>query len=345
MAARLARILWASVPDEELLAAADAGLDDEMLATQLARMWDDPRAREAMSGFYGELFELDNLPEPSSVVAETSAERNELRAAMKEELLAFTVGLTFERDGTYRDLLLDRSATVSSPLLAELYGVSTGEVELPASERAGVLTRAGWLATPAVPSSNAGHIIKRGHRLSRFLCQEPPPPDPDLFPPDDPADPAGAESTIRERFQAATAQPQCTSCHTLLDSFGGPFGHFGASGQHIDAEVIFAADGATTELTIDTASTVRLDGEGASVSDSSALSEAIAESKDGATCFARQLGRNAFGRELHTADACIVQSARDVLYDPDAEPGSIRDAIHALLTSDAFRTRSLPRSE
>ncbi len=340
LAARLARVLWDGIPDDELLAAADAGLDDDTLAAQIERMLADDRARVAFSRFAGEWLALDVLPDPSAALFPDAAAREALRDDMKAELLRFMEGVAFDQDGTYADLLLDRSATVSTPELAQIYGVDQGEVVLP-EERAGLLTRAGWLATNEVIRSNAGHIIKRGRRLGEFLCLPVPPPDPGNFPTEDPADPeTNPMQGIRERFLEAASEAQCAGCHAILDGYGAPFGHFGAAGQWIDVETI-DVDGQSVEIEIDASSTPVLD-QDVPVDGAVELSQAIAESSVGPRCLAEQLVRNVVARPIEQSDACLADAARNTLAPEEGEPGTLRDAIVRIVTSSHFRQVSIP---
>ncbi len=342
-AARLARVLWDSVPDDELLAAADAGLSDEALREQVDRMLADDRARDAVGRFYRDWLELERLPYPSESLYPEAAARDALRADMEAELLAFVENVTFDREGTYADLLLDRTAFVSTPELADLYGVAEGESTLPESERAGVLTRAGWLATTEIRGSNAGHLIKRGARLGEFICRGLPPPDPDNFPQEDPADPAySPDQTIRERFQAATTEPQCAGCHVTLDGFGAPFGHYGGAGQWIASEEVETEAGDVLELDIDTRSAIALDDGQVEVADALALSQQLAASPAAATCMAEQLTRNIVARPLESEDECLAASGALALAPADGEPQSIREAIVRIVTSPHFTKVSIP---
>jgi hypothetical protein len=325
LAARVARVLWGTAPDEELMAAADAGLEGERLVTQVQRMWEDERARHGMRRFFSEWLELPG-DDP----------------AVEGELITFVERLTFDREATYGDLLLDNTAFVESEEVATLYGFDPsfrGEVALPAERRAGILTRAGWLSTYAVPNTNAGHIIHRGNRLARFVCNALPPPDPGLLPADDPAEVDGATIGIRQRFLEVTAEPQCAHCHERIDAFGAPFGHFGAAGEWIDVETIEREGASPLTLEIDTTATLTLGEETLEIDSAVELSRAIADNDEAARCMAEHLARNALGRELRGGDACFVDRAVDVLVSPDAEPRSVREAILTLVTSQEFSTR------
>ena len=344
LAARLARVLWDSVPDAELMQAADAGLDDDTLVAQIERMLADDRARTAARRFYGDWLGLETLPFPPEALFPDAAVREALRADMEAELLGFAELVAFDNDGTYADLLLDRTAIVASPELADVYGVGTGEVTLPEDQRAGLLTRAGWLATIEIRSSNAGHLIKRGAKLGHLVCRPLPPPDPGNFPQVDPADPASnPDQGIRARFQAATADAPCNGCHTQLDAFGAPFGHYGAAGQWIDLETIVLEDGSTSELDIDSASQISFTtDEVVDIADALALSQALADSGIGAQCFAEQLARNIVARPLEDADQCLSQVGSVALAPSEGEPASIRDAIVRMVTSEHFRRVTIP---
>jgi hypothetical protein len=344
VATRLARVLWSSIPDEELLAAADAGLDEEMLAEQIDRMLDDERAHAAVAEFYRDWLGLQALPFPSEALFPDPEVRDELRAAMEAELLDFVRATTLDREGTWADLLLDRTATFDSATLAEVYGVAAGsDVALPEGERAGLLTRAAFLATPEIRGTNAGHLIKRGNRLGALICRPLPLPDPDNFPQADPADPeSDPEQGIRERFAAATAEPQCASCHVQLDGLGAPLGHYGSTGEWIAAETIELPSGAAAELPIDTASEIVIDEDPIAVADGIALSEALATSRTGTACFAQQLTRNIVARELEPEDECMVGIAERTLAPEGEAPGSIRAALVQLLSSEQFRRSRTP---
>jgi hypothetical protein len=89
LAARLARVLWDSIPDDELIAAASEGLDDDALVAQVERMLADDRARPAISRFTSDWLTLDVLPQPPATLFADAATREAVRVAMKDELARF----------------------------------------------------------------------------------------------------------------------------------------------------------------------------------------------------------------------------------------------------------------
>jgi hypothetical protein len=355
VAARLARVLWNSVPDDELMAAASQGLEPASLTQQVERMWDDPKASVALGRFFGDWLELQNLPYPAASFAPDAATQNSLRQAMLDEVQWLIDEVVMKQQGTYADLLLERQTNVTDPLLAAIYGTEipegtegtdgtggTGLLSLPEGQRAGLLTRAGWLSTMEIPRSDAGHVIKRGVKLSHFICRPLPPPDPDAFPSNDPADPAsGPAVAIRERFQMATSEVQCNACHQFLDSYGAPFGNYGSAGQWIEVETVSDESGGSRELALDTEVLVNLDGVQVPTSNAVELSQALAQSGVGRECLARQFTQYTLGREVRQSEGCVAQPAVDVLANPDPELASIRSALAAFISSDAFARRSL----
>lgn len=333
-AARLARVLWNSAPDAELLAAADGGLDQPTLRAEAERMLDDPRARAALGGFFFDWLELESVPFAALQTIPNPDARTALRDAMGDSVTAFATATILDAGGTYADLLLDRTAYIDDMNLAVLYGVevSAGPVQLP-PERAGLLTRAGFVATQEIPETNAGHIIKRGARLSAFICRPLPLPDAAAFPEDDPAEPgSGPAQGIRERFANATSEATCASCHVQLDGLGAPLGHFGDLGQWIDTERV-----GEEELPINTAAEVLIDGQTISVDNPVALSEALASSQEGPRCLAESLARNMLGRELTDDDSCMVEALSTQLAGEDEAPAAVREALLDFVVSDRFR--------
>ena len=126
----------------------------------------------------------------------------------------------------------------------------------------------------------------------------------------------------------------------MLDAFGAPFGHYGASGQWIAVETV-DVDGQSVEIEIDASSTPTLD-DAVAVDGAIQLSEAIAASTVGPRCLADQLVRNVVARPLETGDTCLAETARDALVPEDGAAESLRDAIVRIVTSSHFRQVSIP---
>src|SRR5262249_20962958 len=130
-ATRLSYFLWNTMPDDELLDAAESGAMDtlEGVRAQTERLLASDRARSTMVRFFDEALEIDGgskhaalevVPKSPDVFPEDSPA---LRQAMRTELEALVEKTLFDGDGTLETLFTTNEAYVNGPLAA-LYGVS-----------------------------------------------------------------------------------------------------------------------------------------------------------------------------------------------------------------------------
>ena len=305
LAARLSYAIWQAPPDEELLAAADAGelFDAAGRRAEARRLLDDPRGREGLRGFHERWLGIDELPVLAHSDAFLDGQSIEgLAAAATEEVLALTEDVVAS-DGTYADLLTSRKAFVANTDLAAIYGIEPAqETQLP-SHRAGVLTRVGTL----LAGSDWTRPIIRGVLVrERFLCDAPPPPPASVDVDDQP--PVEREGqTTREFTDALTGAAECASCHVLINPFGYALGKFDALGRYGDEEVIIGDNLEVSDvLPVDASVTVTIDGDALQLDGGAALSEAIAASEQGRTCYTNHLVRFTRGREPSEDEACHI---------------------------------------
>lgn len=347
LASRLSYFLWDTMPDDALLSAAAGDrlkTSAEVLA-QVDRMLADPRARAKFIRFTSKLMELNGtarhvsieeaVKDPTRFPLDSPA----LRQAMRQEIESF-VGKIWDEGGSLEALFTSRDAYVNGPL-AQLYGVSGGPtradewawVSLPASQRAGVATRAAFLfvyATPEIPSP-----IRLGAAIWRdFLCYTFPPPPPEAM---DvrivPGEQGGRVLSIRQAVEAKTSGGNCVGCHAKMNPAGFTFGHYDALGQWQDEERGVTPTGANYTASIDsTGELVGSDVTGV-VPDALALSAKLASSRQVKSCFATRTWGAAFGRPPQAGEESSVRYVQDKL----AATGSIKDAIRAVVDSPGFR--------
>jgi hypothetical protein len=333
LAARLSFFLWDTIPDAELLAAADNNELDTVdgVAAQAKRMLADPRARGSLVNFHRQWFDFDLVdtinPDPATYPDYTP----DLRAAMRSELDRFVEATLFEGPGTFSALLTSTDAEVDAAL-AGVYDVPApapgvwAPAVLDAARRSGILTRAGFLARTA----HAVHPspVKRGvFVLSRLLCVPPAPPPANVNtnPPDD-TDP-DQPKTNRERYAKHTAQDDCASCHKTIDGVGFGFEHYDALGKWRDLDNGFPVD-ASGEL-VGTDVDGPFDG-------AVELSQRLAESTQAHDCVVTQVYRYALGRGTTPDDLCALGDLREGFL---AQSGDIHSLLLAVVTSDSFRHR------
>lgn len=335
MASRLSYLLWGTMPDEALFAAAAGGaLDDEAgVAREARRMLEDPRAREGVLAMFRQWLGLDGLDglrrDPEAYPAAYPGLGADLRRALEAWLAGQTLG-----GGTVASLHGDAWWFLDGRLAA-LYGVPgvDGNALVPVSApdpRAGLVTHPAMLALLA--RDDQSHPIERGVFVrEKLLCQPlpSPPADADLTVPD-----PSPDATTRERFAAHTENESCAACHSLIDPIGFGLEDYDALGRHRTMEAGRAVD-ASGEVT----GTVDADGpfEGGA-----ALGARLAESGQAAACFAEQWLTYALRRAPAGADACSLRQAGLEALDPTA---TLADVLVAVATTRAFRSRRAPGEE
>lgn len=342
-AERLSYFLWDSLPDATLLAAAAQGALDSPVGVreQANRMLSDARAKPVLRSFLARWLELDGAtilpglavtPKDDQLYPGFDAV---LRASMRKEIESFMDYVMFEKDGSLEVLFSGTRAYVNGPL-AEIYGIrgpaSADEwawVELNPAQRAGMLTRAGFLAVHA--NQTATSPIRRGVYLLRdVLCYALPPPPANVNNTpvevtDD--DKAGGVTTVRQATMKRTGSPTCAACHTSINELGFAFEHYDAIGRWQDTEV-------GTGGSIDATATLSHAGDGVDgpVNGALELSAKLAKSPEVARCASEKWFEVALRRSPVALDACSIQTIRGKV----AQTPSIRELLLAVVESDAF---------
>lgn len=331
LATRLSYFLWSSMPNEELLQAADAGelAGAEQVETHARRMLLDERARNAITEFYRQwmgLGALDSLVKDATRHPEFDPA---LKAAMRAETPAFVEHVLWSADRQLSTLLTAPYGFVTAPL-ARVYGVTAPSgvvperVTLNSAERAGLLTQAAVLAVHALP--NQSSPVARGKFVrERFLCQEPDPPPPDLnvTPPE--VDPT---RSTRERFAEHRENVVCAGCHELMDPIGFAFESYDAVGRFRTTD-----GGREVDSSGYIAQSKDVDGAFSNVRE---LAEKLARSQQVQDCVAGQWFRYAFGRHEGNADACSLEALRRSF---SASGGDLIELLVALTQTESFLHR------
>jgi hypothetical protein len=235
LATRLSIFLWCSIPDDELRGLAAEGRlhEPEVLASQVARMRADPRARRFSRHFVHQWLNLELL---EFLQVDRKLYKNfdaGLRDAMLSEPIAFFDEL-LRSNRSVLDVVHADFAVVNERL-AEHYGFEGIEgddfrvVPLPdGTPRGGLLTQAGILAMNSDGSDS--HPIKRAVWLMERILNDPPPPPPPAVPEIDLADPEIAKMTLKQRLEDHRNHAACMSCHSKIDPWGFAFENFDAVG-------------------------------------------------------------------------------------------------------------------
>ncbi|MDA1232998.1 MAG: DUF1592 domain-containing protein, partial [Planctomycetota bacterium] len=236
LASRLSYFIWSTMPDDELLHAAEQGRlhDTVELQHQLARMLADPRSDRYISSFPTQWLRLRKVgmfaPDKNIYPNYDS----HLERSMIEEPLAF-FGEVLRKGLTLREFI-DSDWTMVNPRLAGFYGLPDVAVDefqrvslRPEDQRGGLLTHAAILS---LTSDGTRHRpVHRGVWLSESIFGKTPPPPPANVDPIEPNPVNAPKATIRMQLQAHIHDARCASCHRNIDPLGMAFDNYNAIGE------------------------------------------------------------------------------------------------------------------
>lgn len=330
MASRLSYLIWNTMPDGELLSAAERGelSSREGVRIQAERMMATPTARRALGGFFAEYFNLPRLDTVTKDKAMFPSFTPSLMAAMREEISRDVEDVIFTRDADYRELFQSRETYVNGEL-AKLYGVERSgtdyaRIELPAgSKRGGLLGTAGILALNAHATTTSP--THRGKFVRGYLlCQEIPPPPPGVVTTLEP--PVGMNTTLRQRLERHRDDPACRSCHQMMDPIGLGLENFDAIGAFRTLD---------SGLPIDASA----DLDGKTFDGAAGLGQALVDDVRLGPCLARQLYRHATG---HIEEAVEQDGITQLGATFSQQQFRFQKLVIELVQSDGFRLASTP---
>ena len=254
LASRLSYLLWATMPDAELSALADAGTLHEpaVLKAQVKRLLADKRSRALFDGFGAQWLGLSELKGKTFDTAKFPQMTGEMRAAMEDEARLFFESIVRENRSVIS--FVDSDYTFLNGTLATLYGLEktvTGpqmrKVKLTDANRGGILGMPGILATTSFP--NRTSAVKRGVWVLEQVLGEHVPPAPPNVPPLEKQDKKTVGNlTLRQRTELHRTNAVCANCHKILDPIGFGLENFDAIGRWRDKDDSGGAIDAAGEL-------------------------------------------------------------------------------------------------
>jgi hypothetical protein len=338
IASRLSYMMWNSMPDDELLAAAAAGELDtpEGIEQHARRLLADGRAADPVADFHAQWLHTDRYPNIQKDPMVFPNYDATTPASMAAETAEFFRRTILEDGGTYADLMTSRTTHVDAKL-ASIYGLegTFGEtltpVELDPTQRSGFLTMPGFLAANAYLVETSP--IHRGTFVQRqVLCVDIPDPPPGIdttLPPPD-----GEIVTTRQRVEHHTSAESCVSCHELINAPGFSFEGYDAvgairtvdNGQQVDPAGAFPnPDGGTTEF----ANAVDMIGQ-------------LADMPAAKQCYLKQWFRYASARVETPDDACTLDGLHAAMLESDYD---VQEMLVALTQTVSFRYRAAQEGE
>ncbi|KYF66885.1 hypothetical protein BE15_29790 [Sorangium cellulosum] len=333
VATRLSYLLWNSLPDDALLAAAEGGAlgTPEGVEAEARRMLADPRAVSALDDFHDQWLQVsryDDLTKDPALYPDFDAS---VSSAMKAETRRFIRHVVLEMEGDYEALMTSSVGFVNDKL-APIYGVEGSftselvETPLDPGARAGLLTQAGFLSSHAF--FNKTSPIHRGVFIQRqILCADLPDPPANV---DTELPPIQGEiRTTRDQVEAHTSPKACSTCHGMINPPGFAFEHFDAVGRYRADEGGAPIDASGT-LTVG-ATEMRFDG-------AIDLVKQLAQSPVAERCYLTNWYRYGNARQLSPEDACTIEELDAKL----VETGyNIKELLVALTQTKTFRNRAV----
>ncbi len=347
VASRLSYFLWDTMPDQDLLKAAESGQlsSVEQVEATARRMLGHERARQAMGNFLAQWMRFDRVLGSVRNVRQYAEFNPTLLPVMTEETRHLFNYLVWQ-DHNFMEFF-NADYTFLSARLAKHYELPAPEEEFGMvkypddSSRSGVLGQAGFLTltgTPSDTSPTARGLFVREH----FLCQSVPPPPPGVDT-NLPAVTGDKPMTNRERLAIHLGSPTCASCHNLIDPIGLGFEQYDNIGlyreklhlslrRNRDAVTNRRAKPEEFVLDLDTSAHIQglPDSEFTTVRQ---LGEILADSPICQRCVVKQIFRYALGRHENEQDQPYI----DALYEGFRDSGyKFRELVVALTASEPF---------
>ncbi|QDU92665.1 DUF1592 domain-containing protein [Lignipirellula cremea] len=336
IASRLSYLLWSTMPDDELFAAAERGQlqDQGELQRQFTRMLNDPRSDRFKEGFSRQWLYLNKVgmfPPDKKLYPQYD---DHLEQSMIGETQAFFAEV-LEQRLTLREFL-NSDWTMLNSRLARFYQVQgdfTDQFQRvalqPEDHRGGLLTQAAILS---LTSDGARHRpVHRGVWLSEVILGKTPPPPPANVEPIEPNPVDSPKATLRMKLDAHKHDASCASCHKKIDPLGFAFDHYDAIGQWRTREQV---EGTGEDPLVD-ASGELVDGR--KFQNAEELKQLLTTDLDAfEATFIEKLAIYGLRRTMtfddHQALAGIAKVGREKDY-------SVREILEAFVLSDLFQQR------
>ncbi len=245
LASRLSYFLWSSMPDDELLRAAEEGRlrKSGVLESQVQRMLKDTKSDALIENFAGQWLGLRLMDRRKPDSASFPRVDDELLESMRNESFLFARAILRENRSAL-DFIDGPFSFVNGPL-ASFYGLRNvrGEnferVEFKDEPRGGIVTQGSVLSLSSYATRTSP--VLRGKWVLENLLGTPPPPAPPGIPPLEESH-AATPSSLRKRLEQHRANPSCAVCHDQMDGIGFGLENYDASGAWRDHDGKFPID-------------------------------------------------------------------------------------------------------
>jgi mono/diheme cytochrome c family protein len=337
LASRLSFFLWGTVPDAELIKAANSGTLHTAagLEKQVKRMLAEPHSDALSKRFAGQWLRLQDLDKIHPDVLLYPQYDDRLAEAMQRETELFFDSLVRD-DRSVLDLF-NADYSFVNERLAKHYGIPnvTGaqfrRVQMP-PYRHGILGQGSILTLTSVADRTSP--VLRGKWVMEVLLGTPPPPPPPNVPALDDsskAEQAGQRLSTRQRMEEHRKNPSCNSCHRVIDPLGLALDNFDVTGawRIKDNEV-------PVDVVGDLYDGTKMDGP-------DGLRQALLKHQDMVLrSFTENLLTYALGRRVEYAD---MPAVRAIIKDAARKDNRMSAYILGVVNSAAFRMAKAPETK
>jgi mono/diheme cytochrome c family protein len=336
LATRLSYLLWSSMPDDALAAAAKGGgLTGDGLARTVDHMLSDSKVGRFIDDFARQWLQLHRvgmfLPDKKLYPTYDAW----LQTSMAAEPVEFFREM-FNRNLPI-DRFIDSDWTMANGRLCDFYGLpepgGAGFERIalkPEDRRGGLLTMGAVLG---LTSDGTRHRpVHRGVWLSEALYNKTPPPPPANVDPIEPVPPKSPKVTVRQRLDVHAQNANCASCHQGIDPLGFAFEQYDAVGQWRTREVVGSGTG--EDPLVDPASVMP---DGRPFADAREFKQRLLEDRDKiARAFIEHLCTYGLRRVLTVDDADDIQA---IVTAAKAADYQVKDIVRAVAASNLMRKR------
>ncbi|HEX7855223.1 MAG TPA: DUF1592 domain-containing protein [Sphingobium sp.] len=326
-ASRLSFLIWNSIPDAALFAAAARGdLETSAgLKAQVERMLASPRIERGARAFFTDFLQFDRVGDVSKDTVVYPRFTVGVGADLREQALRTIVDLLITRNQGYPDLFSSRR-TFLNRRLGLIYQVPVASpssweaYEYPASsDRVGLLGQGAFLALFSHEGRSSPTLRGRAIR-EVLLCQ--PVPDPpanvDFSGFNDTS--SAVLRTARQRLDRHTTDPVCAACHKITDPLGLPLERYDGIGGLRNSE---------------NGDSINVHGsfEGNSLEGLAGLASAMAKSSSPAECVAKRAIEYATGQQ---ADALPEEWMQRIFAAFQSQGSKYRSLLESIALSPEF---------
>jgi hypothetical protein len=334
VASSLSYLLTGSMPDAQLLAAADQGqlATQQQLDQQASRLLQDPRAPDAVMTFMTGWLGLDRV---STVVKDNTVYTPSptLTASMAGETRAFLLD-AFTNNLPVSSLFTAKYSFFNQEL-AQYYGIypsdgtqlgaSFSKVTLMPNQRDPGLLAQGSIMTGYSDAAISSPVLRGKLVRIRLLCQNIPPPPANV---NTKLAPPTQTQTTRQHFSQHDQDATCAACHHLMDPIGDGFEHYDEWGRWRDQENGIPIDATGTVVGGGPGNTdVAFDGV-------TALSNYLSTNDAVKQCLVRYWAYFAYGSDSWPQDACTYDSINGA-----AGQYGLHDVLMAIIHAPHFTQR------